>query len=152
MTMCVAEAQKLERTPEYNSGVGLWSDIRRYNMERALEADLAKQLGAWKVEIDRGYTRIYVGRKMPQMYAFSGIEDKARANDSRVKIRAVDKRGKEIGFEIRNLFGKSELLKVVDESNPIAKRTKLEFSNNCLETECYKDMVDEAARILGLNV
>ena len=54
------------------------------------------------------------------------------------------------GFEIRNINGGSEFVSVRGLSNLLSKRTKLEYSLSCVNSGCYKSVIDMIAERIGL--
>jgi hypothetical protein len=148
MSLYASEIIKFRQSTEYPKGEGIIADIRRINAETSKAQELAEKTGAYTVENDPGYARIKVKGKMPHMKEFGDILMEAKNNDKRTSIIFLRN-----GFEIRKIFGRSESIKVRDISSFLnGKMTKFEYSNSCLDDECYRGLIDKIARKLRLNI
>ena len=140
MSVFASEILDLRSSPEYLA-MGYFG---RLGAENKIQVKLCKRTGASDVKFDLGYARVEIGKNMPPMPHFYSVKQKA-SSESRPRIQDLRN-----GFEIRNINGGSEFVSVRGLSNLLSKRTKLEYSLSCVNSGCYKSVIDMIAERIGL--
>jgi hypothetical protein len=144
MSVYASEMRKFRMSPEYPSESFL--NLKRTRAESELEVKLSKKTGAEEVKVDVGYTKVVSKRGY---LPWNFIDVLAGLRDSKNVVFQEDEDKK--GFVIRNPLG-SEFVKVRDKSSRSHNRAEMEYSNVCLDSKVYREIIDRVAKRIGLDV
>jgi hypothetical protein len=145
MSVFAKEMTDLFNSPKYLSKTGPIGYLFRTYAETSLKKDLMRRTGASKIIVGKGYARITVDSPVPPTRYFHEILHRARSNDNSVRISYPHN-----GFVINNIHGAPEFVSVLGISTFGGRKTNFDYSLNCLDGECYRDIVDRIARKIGL--